>query len=144
MCFHHVIATWALFEGRRGAKNRMSICECPKTQNGHLDSHLVHRNTHASSRENGKKSTARANTLNVSGAGLASTSCKVVLSKRVDDCASPCDPSGKVVRPFSMFSLFHFSLFLHIYLSRARRIIRNVPTSAKSGHGDLTSHVRRG
>jgi len=63
---------------------------------------------------------ARANTLNASGAGLASTSCKVVLSKRVDDClsspgASPCS----VVGPFSVFSLFHFSLFLYPYLSKA-------------------------
>src|SRR6266568_4533447 len=109
----------------------MSICRHPRTGSAHLDSHLVHRKTHASSREKGKKSMARANTLNVFGAGLASTSCIVVLSTIVDDgLSSPrvssCDPFGNVVRTFSIFSLSHFSLFLHGYLSRAKWFIRNV------------------
>lgn len=148
MCFHHVITTWAPFAGRWGAKNRMNICRYPRARNVHLDSHLVHRKTHASSSEGGKKSVARANTLNVFGAGPASTSCKVVLSRIVDDCSSnprfsPCDSFGEVVRTSNIFSLFHFSLFLHGYLSRAIWIIRNVPTSATFGHGGLMSHVRR-
>ena len=103
----------------------INISRYAKIQNGHLDSHLVHRKTHASSREKGKKSTARANTLNSVGAGHASASCKVVLPKTVNDClssprVSPCDPFESIVGTFNIFSLFHFSLFLHGYLSKTR------------------------